>query len=204
MRSSLVSHEALLLPYEQAQTRRVPHNDGWYNLSTHLPWIGMRTCDPDGAHVEYAKGIANPIGIKVGTAMTAERIQRLLRILDPTDEPGRITLIHRYGCEHIEKHLPAMIEAVRQTGKTVLWCCDPMHGNTQVTRDGIKTRHFEDIVLEVSQAMDIHAGNGQPSGRHPHRVDRRRRYRMRRRSAGSDGSRSEDGLPVAGRSPIEL
>ena len=158
------SHEMLLLPYEQAQTRRVPHNEGWYNLSTHLPWIGMRTSDPDGAHVEYAKGIANPIGIKVGPAMTAERLQRLLTILDPCDEPGRITLIHRFGCEHIEQKLPHLIEAVQQTGKTVLWCCDPMHGNTQVTKDGIKTRHFEDIVLEVSQALDIHADMGSRLG----------------------------------------
>ncbi len=158
------SHEALLLLYEQAQTRRVPHNDGWYNLSAHFPWIGMRTSDPDGAHVEYCKGIANPIGIKVGPAMTAERLRRLLAILDPSDDPGRITLIHRFGCERIEKHLPALIEAVRETGKTVLWCCDPMHGNTQVTKDGIKTRHFEDIVQELSQAIDIHADRGSRLG----------------------------------------
>ena len=158
------SHEALLLPYEQAQTRRVPHNEGWYNLSTHFPWIGMRTADPDGAHVEYAKGIVNPIGIKVGPAMTPERIGRLLALLDPSDEPGRITLIHRFGCERIEQHLPPLIDAVRATGKTVLWCCDPMHGNTQITRDGIKTRHFEDIVLELSSALDIHHDMGSRLG----------------------------------------
>ena len=158
------SHEALLLPYEQAQTRRVPHNEGWYNLSAHFPWIGMRTNDPDGAHVEYAKGLANPIGIKVGPSMTADRLRRLLAILNPADEPGRITLIHRFGCAHIEKQLPPLIEAVRQTHKSVLWCCDPMHGNTQLTRDGIKTRHFEDIVWEVSQAMDIHADCGSRLG----------------------------------------
>ena len=158
------SHEALLLPYEQAQTRRVPHNDGWYDLSTHFPWIGMRTADPDGAHVEYCKGIANPIGIKVGAAMTTERLQRLLAILDPADEPGRITLIHRFGCEHIEKHLPSLIETVQATGKTVLWCCDPMHGNTQVTADGIKTRHFEDVIREISLALDIHADLGSRLG----------------------------------------
>jgi 3-deoxy-7-phosphoheptulonate synthase len=158
------SHEALLLPYEQAQARRVPHNEGWYNLSTHLPWIGMRTSDPDGAHVEYAKGIANPIGIKVGPGTSADRLKRLLTILDPSDEPGRITLIHRFGCEHIEQQLPPLIDALRQTGKTVLWCCDPMHGNTQVTKDGIKTRHFEDIVLEVSHALDIHADLGSRLG----------------------------------------
>ena len=151
------SPEALLLPYEQAQTRRVPHNEGWYNLSAHFPWIGMRTTDPDGAHIEYVKGIANPIGIKVGPSMTAERLRRLLTILNPADEPGRITLIHRFGAAHIEQHLPGLIEAVRQTHKSVLWCCDPMHGNTQLTRDGIKTRHFEDIIWELGQAIDIHA-----------------------------------------------
>jgi 3-deoxy-7-phosphoheptulonate synthase len=158
------SHEALLLPYEQAQTRRVPHNDGWYNLSTHFPWVGMRTSDPDGAHVEFCRGIANPIGIKVGPAMTSDRLKRLLTILDPTDDPGRITLIHRFGCERIGKMLPPLVEAVRSTGKTVLWCCDPMHGNTQVTKDGIKTRHFEDVILELSQALDIHADVGSRLG----------------------------------------
>lgn len=158
------SHEALLLLYEQAQTRRVPHNDGWYNLATHFPWIGMRTSDPDGAHVEYCKGIANPIGIKVGPEMTADRLQHLLAILDPSDEPGRITLIHRFGCERIEQQLPPLIEAVQEMDKTVLWSCDPMHGNTQVTKDGIKTRHFEDIVLELSQAIDIHTDMGSRLG----------------------------------------
>ena len=158
------SHEALLLSYEQAQTRRVPHSEGWYNLSTHFPWIGMRTSVRDCAHVEYCKGIANQIGINVSASMTAARIQRLLTILDPSDDPGRITLIHRFGCEHIEDGLPRLIEAVRETGKTVLWCCDPMHGNTQVTKDGIKTRHFEDIVLELSQAIDIHAELGSRLG----------------------------------------
>jgi 3-deoxy-7-phosphoheptulonate synthase len=124
----------------------------------------MRTSDPDGAHVEYFRGIANPIGIKVGPSMTSIQLQHLLTILDPDDDPGRITLIHRLGCDHIEKQLPRLIQAVQQTGKTVLWCCDPMHGNTQVTKDGIKTRHFEDIVLEVSQAMDIHADLGSRLG----------------------------------------
>jgi 3-deoxy-7-phosphoheptulonate synthase len=158
------SHEALLLLYEQAQTRPVPHNDGFYNLSTHFPWIGARTSDPEGAHVEYCKGIANPIGIKVGPAMSAERLQRLLAVLDPCDDPGRITLIHRFGCGQIEALLPPLIESVRKTGKTVLWCCDPMHGNTQVTQDGIKTRHFEDVVHELSCALDIHADMGSRLG----------------------------------------
>ena len=158
------SHEALLLLYEQAQTRRVPHNEGWYNLSTHFPWIGLRTSDPDGAHVEYCRGIANPIGIKVGAAMTPQRLHRLLSILDPHDDAGRITLIHRFGVQHIEKHLPALVHAVQDAGKTVLWCCDPMHGNTRCTSDGIKTRNFEDIAHELSLSIDIHADLGSRLG----------------------------------------
>lgn len=158
------SHEALLLLYEQAQTRRVPHNEGWYNLSTHFPWIGMRTSDPDEAHVEYFRGIVNPIAIKIGASMTPERLKRLLAILDPIGDPGRITLIHRLGRKKIEHHLPALIDAVRETGKTVLWSCDPMHGNTQITRDGIKTRYFEDIFEEASLAFDIHNEMGSRLG----------------------------------------
>jgi 3-deoxy-7-phosphoheptulonate synthase len=157
-------HEALLLLYEQANTRRVPHNDGWYNLSTHFPWIGMRTSDPDGAHVEYCRGITNPIGIKVGPKMTADRLQRLLQVLDPIGEPGRITLIHRFGRDNIETCLPRLIDAVRETGRPVLWTCDPMHGNTQVTRDGIKTRYFEDIIDELSSAFEIHSDMGSRLG----------------------------------------
>jgi 3-deoxy-7-phosphoheptulonate synthase len=152
------SHEGLHLPYEQAQTRRVPHREGWFNLSTHFPWIGMRTADPGGAHVEYFRGIRNPIGVKIGPAMTPEALQRLIEILHPEDEPGRLTLIHRFGSECIGRLLPPLIEAVRSTGKSVLWCCDPMHGNTRLTADGIKTRNFPDILSELDQAFDIHAG----------------------------------------------
>ena len=154
------SHEAIHLPYEQAQTRRVPRQEGWFNLSTHFPWIGMRTADPDGAHVEYFRGIRNPIGLKVGPAMTPGRLVRLIEILDPDDEPGRLTLIHRFGDQCIGDMLPPLIEAVRSAGKTVLWCCDPMHGNTRVTADGVKTRNFEEILGELDQAFDIHAECG--------------------------------------------
>jgi 3-deoxy-7-phosphoheptulonate synthase len=154
------SHEAIHLPYEQAQTRRVPRQPGWYNLSTHFPWIGMRTADPEGAHVEYCRGIRNPVALKVGPAMTPDRLIRLIEILDPDDEPGRLTLIHRFGDPCIGAVLPPLIEAVRSTGKTVLWCCDPMHGNTRVTADGLKTRNFEEILGELDQAFDIHAECG--------------------------------------------
>ncbi|HVX65017.1 MAG TPA: 3-deoxy-7-phosphoheptulonate synthase class II, partial [Bryobacteraceae bacterium] len=148
------SHEGIHLPYEQAQTRRVSRQEGWFNLSTHCPWIGMRTADPEGAHVEYFRGIRNPIGVKIGPATTPESIKKLVEILDPDDEPGRLTLIHRFGDQKIGSLLPPLIEAVESTGKTVLWCCDPMHGNTRVTVGGLKTRNFENVLGELDQAFD--------------------------------------------------
>ncbi len=154
------SHEALHLPYEEAQTRTVPRRDGSYNLSTHFPWLGMRTADPAKAHVEYFRGIANPIGLKVGAAMTPATVTDLLNVLHPHNEPGRFTLIHRFGVAKIAECLPPMIKAVRDSGKTVLWCCDPMHGNTRSTSDGIKTRHFDDIRSELEQAFAIHRQYG--------------------------------------------
>jgi 3-deoxy-7-phosphoheptulonate synthase len=154
------SHEGLHLIYEEAQTRQAPRRDGWYNLSTHFPWIGMRTADPDGAHVEYFRGIANPIGIKIGPGMTSDDLRRLLDILHPHNEPGRLTLIHRFGHASIAECLPRLIEAVRASGKTVAWCCDPMHGNTRTTDGGIKTRHFDDILRELEQAFSIHRACG--------------------------------------------
>lgn len=150
------SHEGLHLHYEQAQTRTVPRRPGWYNLSTHFPWIGMRTCDPDGAHVEFFRGIRNPIGLKVGPALGRDGLLRLLDLLHPDDEPGRLTLIHRFGVDDIEAGLPPMIETVRESGKTVLWVCDPMHGNTRSTESGYKTRRFEDILRELELACDLH------------------------------------------------
>ncbi len=127
------SHEGLHLLYEQAQTRFIPRQKRWYNLSTHMPWIGMRTAQLDGAHVEYFRGIANPIGVKIGTAMDEQWLQELVTRLNPQNQPGRLTLIHRFGAKDIEQSLPRAIEAVRRTGHTVLWCCDPMHGNTETT-----------------------------------------------------------------------
>ncbi|MDX1632504.1 MAG: 3-deoxy-7-phosphoheptulonate synthase, partial [Thermoanaerobaculia bacterium] len=158
------SHEGLHLPYEQAQTRQVPHRTGWYNLSTHFPWIGKRTAHPDGAHVEYFRGIRNPLGVKVGPDLGAETLTRLLEILDPDDEPGRLTLIHRFGADRIEDRLPGLIEAVERSGKTVLWSCDPMHGNTKRTPAGVKTRYFRDILSELEQAFEIHETLGSHLG----------------------------------------
>ena len=154
------SHDGLHLPYEQAQTRRVPHRAGWYNLSTHFPWIGDRTRALDGAHVEYLGGIANPIAVKIGPSITPAELLALIDVLNPANEPGRLTLIHRFGVKRIAGLLPALIGAVRGAGKTVLWCCDPMHGNTQTTESGIKTRDFGDILSELEQAFDLHRQAG--------------------------------------------
>jgi 3-deoxy-7-phosphoheptulonate synthase len=154
------SHEGLHLPYEQAQTRQVPRQAGWFDLSTHFPWIGMRTADPGGAHIEYFRGIRNPIGLKIGPAMSPQCLQKLIGILNPENEPGRLTLIHRFGCERIGELLPPLIDAVRAAGAHVLWCCDPMHGNTRITNGGVKTRYFEEILSELNQAFEIHKAHG--------------------------------------------
>jgi 3-deoxy-7-phosphoheptulonate synthase len=159
-----VSHEGLHLQNEQAQTRFIPRSKAWYNLSTHLPWIGMRTAQLDGAHVEYFRGIANPIGVKVGSAMDDDWLQRLVTTLNPQNQPGRLTLIHRFGAKEIEQHLPRLLRAVRDTGHSVLWVCDPMHGNTETTAAGVKTRRLENIQSELEQAFGIHAANGSQLG----------------------------------------
>jgi 3-deoxy-D-arabinoheptulosonate-7-phosphate synthase (EC 2.5.1.54) len=159
-----ISHEALLLDYEAAQTRTVPRSPGWYNLSTHLPWIGMRTADPGGAHVEYCRGIRNPIGIKLGPKMTPEWLLDLATRLNPHDEAGRLVLIHRMGAGRVAEHLPPLLEAFRRAGKRALWLCDPMHGNTISTAGGIKTRRFGDIRAEIEQSMEVHRAIGIPLG----------------------------------------
>jgi 3-deoxy-7-phosphoheptulonate synthase len=158
------SHEALALHYEQAQTRRVPRRSGWYNLSTHFPWIGMRTAQLEGAHVEFHRGIRNPIGIKVGAAMTPEWLGGLLDALDPEREPGRITLIARMGAGKVRDALPPLVETVRRAGRTVLWMCDPMHGNTETLPQGIKTRRFDNIVHELEQSFVLHTELGSRLG----------------------------------------
>jgi len=156
------SHEGLHLHYEQAQTRQVPRRDGWYDLSCHFPWIGARTTDLDGAHIEFFRGISNPIGVKIGTH--AVDIPKLLDVLHPENEPGRLTLIHRYGAEKVAEELPKLIEAVQSTGKQVLFVCDPMHGNTSKTESGFKTRSFDAILSELEQSIDIHQQNNSNLG----------------------------------------
>jgi 3-deoxy-7-phosphoheptulonate synthase len=154
------SHEALLLPYEEAQTRQVPRQWGWFNLSTHFPWIGMRTAALDGAHAEYFRGIRNPIALKVGPSATPDGLLRLVDLLNPGDEPGRLTFIHRMGAEHVASRLPPLLDAVRRDGRRVLWVCDPMHGNTETASNGYKTRRFRNIRSELEQSFDLHAAAG--------------------------------------------
>ncbi len=158
------AHEALHLACEQAQTRAVPRRTGWFNLSTHFPWVGLRTNDPSGAHIEYLRGIENPVGVKVGSGATGEQVARWMECLDPARTPGRLTLIHRFGARRIADELPRLIDAVTKAGGSVLWVCDPMHGNARVTASGVKTRHFADIYSEVEQAFDIHRAYGQRLG----------------------------------------
>jgi 3-deoxy-7-phosphoheptulonate synthase len=158
------SHEALHLGYEQAQTRRVPRRTGWFNLSTHFPWIGIRTSSPDGAHIEYMRGIENPVAVKVGKATGLDDLLRLTDTLNPQNRPGRLTFIHRFGVETVEQGLPRMIDSVRREGKVVLWVCDPMHGNTRTTSSGYKTRSFDDIETELRLSFDIHQSRGSRLG----------------------------------------
>ena len=154
------SHEALHLEYEQAQTRRVPRRDGWYNMSTHFPWLGYRTRDVNGAHVEYLKGICNPVGIKVGPKFDPDELINLIRVLNPEEEEGRITLIHRYGVDEVAEKLPIIIDAIQEAGVNVLHTCDPMHGNTFSTNSGIKTRSFDKIFSELESQFRIHEEKG--------------------------------------------
>ncbi len=154
------AHEGLHLLYEQSQTRFLDRRERWYNLTTHFPWIGMRTAEIDGAHIEYFRGIANPVGVKIGPGMTAEWLQKLVAVLNPNNEPGRLTLIHRFGAKSIEESLPPLITAVKETGSPVLWVCDPMHGNTESTADGTKTRRFDSILSELESAFRVHESMG--------------------------------------------
>ncbi|MCO6385574.1 class II 3-deoxy-7-phosphoheptulonate synthase [Aliihoeflea sp. 40Bstr573] len=157
------SHEALLLGYEEAMTRVDSTSGDWYATSGHMIWIGDRTRQPDHAHVEYCRGIKNPLGLKCGPSMTPEGLIRLIDLLNPENEAGRLTLISRFGSEAVGDHLPKLIRAVEKEGRKVVWSCDPMHGNT-ITAAGYKTRPFDRILKEVQSFFDVHAAEGTHAG----------------------------------------
>jgi len=158
------SHEALLLGYEEALTRVDSTSGHWYATSGHMLWIGDRTRQIDHAHVEFFRGIKNPIGMKCGPSMSADELLKLIDVLDPDNEAGRLTLITRYGADEIEKHLPQLLRAVKKEGRNVIWSCDPMHGNTISAESGYKTRPFDRILKEVRQFMAIHKAEGTYAG----------------------------------------
>jgi 3-deoxy-7-phosphoheptulonate synthase len=158
------SHEALLLGYEQALTRVDSTSGDWYATSGHMLWIGDRTRQADHAHIEFCRGIKNPIGLKCGPTLKADDLITLIDKLNPQNEPGRLTLIARFGADKVDKHLPELIRAVKREGRVVVWSCDPMHGNTIKATSGYKTRPFDAIMTEVRRFMAIHQAEGTHAG----------------------------------------
>ena len=162
--SYYTSHEALLLPYEEALTRVDSTSGDVYNTSAHFVWIGDRTRFKDSAHVEFCRGIQNPIGIKCSPSLDPDDLIQFLDILNPKDEAGRITLITRFGHDKVKDYLPQLIRKVQEEGRSVVWSCDPMHGNTIKSSDGVKTRRFDQILAEVKKNIQIHKAEGSYAG----------------------------------------
>lgn len=158
------SHEALLLPYEEALTRIDSTSGDWYCCSAHMLWIGERTRDPEEAHVEFLRGVGNPVGVKAGPGTTPDDLLRLCDALNPRNEPGRLTIITRMGAETVGNRLPALIRAVQREGRKVVWSCDPMHANTVKTANGFKTRSFDRILQEVKAFFAVHKAEGTHAG----------------------------------------
>jgi len=158
------SHEALLLGYEQAMTRIDSTSGDWYDTSAHLVWIGDRTRQLDGAHIEFCRGIKNPIGLKCGPSLPEDELLKLIAALNPENKPGRLTLICRFGADKAADKLPRLIRAVTREGAKIVWSCDPMHGNTVSTQSGFKTRPFERILKEVKTFFDVHRAEGTHAG----------------------------------------
>lgn len=161
------SHEALLLNYEEAMTRQDSLTGGWYDTSAHFLWVGARTHQEDGAQIEFVRGIENPLGMKVSPDMDPDELIRLIDVLSPKNEPGRLTLISRMGADHVEDKLAPLVRRVKEEGRSVVWSCDPMHGNTIKSSSGYKTRHFDSILQEVRGFFAVHKAEGtHPGGVH--------------------------------------
>ena len=157
------SHEALLLGYEQAMTRIDSTTGDWYTTSGHMIWIGDRTRQPDHAHVEFCRGVRNPLGLKCGPSLAPNGLLELTDLLNPDNEPGRLTLICRFGADRVGEHLPALVRAIEREGRQVIWSCDPMHGNT-ITANGYKTRPFDRVLKEVEAFFDVHRAESSHAG----------------------------------------
>jgi 3-deoxy-7-phosphoheptulonate synthase len=158
------SHEALLLGFEQALTRLDSTSGDWYATSGHMLWIGDRTRQPDHAHIEFCRGVKNPVGLKCGPSLEPDGLLRLIDVLNPKDEAGRLTLICRFGADKVASHLPKLIRTVKKAGRTVVWSCDPMHGNTITAATGFKTRPFDRILSEVETFFAVHRAEGTHAG----------------------------------------
>ena len=161
------SHEALLLPYEEAFTRIDSTTGDWYNVNSHFLWVGDRTRDPDGAHIHYLSGIKNPLGLKVGPSTNIDDLKKNIEILNPENEGGRLTLIVRMGAEKIQSTFPQILKEIDKLGLNITWVCDPMHGNTSTSNSGYKTRATENILSEIKSFFEIHKSQGSiPGGVH--------------------------------------
>ena len=158
------SHEALLLPFEEAMTRVDSTTGEYHDTSAHFVWIGDRTRQPEGAHVEFCRGIKNPLGLKCGPTLKPDELIKLCNILNPENEPGRMTLISRFGAESVEKYLPKLIKTIKKEGLNVIWSCDPMHGNTIKAATGFKTRPFDSVLKEVQNFFAVHQSEGTYAG----------------------------------------
>ena len=158
------SHEALLLGYERALTRVDSSTGRWYDTSAHLLWIGERTRQPDGAHVEFLRGVSNPLGFKAGARMRPDELLALLDLLNPGNRAGRVVVIVRMGADRVQEGLPALVRAAQREGRHVVWSCDPMHGNTEKSANGYKTRRFERILREVERFFEVHEAEGSYAG----------------------------------------
>jgi len=161
------SHEALLLQYEEAMTRMDSITGGWYDCSAHMLWIGERTRQPDGAHVEFLRGVLNPLGLKLGPNYDMDDVKRLIEVINPNNEPGRLTIITRLGMKKVEKALPPLLREMKKEGFNIVWSCDPMHANTYTAKSGHKTRNFNDILSEITCFFETHWSEGTvPGGVH--------------------------------------
>ena len=198
------AHEALHLGYESAQTRPVPRRPGYFNLTTHFPWAGLRTNDPSGAHIEYLRGIENPVGVKVGCATTREQVAGWINRLDPRREPGRLTLIHRFGATRIAECLPPLIEAVRSEGAPVLWVCDPMHGNTRTTSTRRQNALVRRHPFGGRAGLRYSRRHGRQARRRTRGANRRKRHRVHWRSARHQRGGPREGVRIGSRPPAEL